>query len=175
METLIYWLQNNLIELLTAIGTLFAMYFAYRSAKMSETANKAQFSPFIVPTIFYYNKGNERGTQPNSFWFEIENRSEYKNAFAKKVKIIINGSKINNSEWEIKENNSIINNCETINPGQKVTVAKKNIDITNFVPGTVKISYEDILGNKFQTICNLIDCDKNKDNYIDYSWKYKQK
>ena len=175
MEVLICWIKNNIVDILVALGTLGAMYFAYRSAKMSEMANKAQFSPFIVPVYFFFNKGNDRGTQPNSFSFEIKNGSEYKNAFAKNVEIVVSGSKINNSDWKITENNLTLNTYETINSEQKITLTKEKIDIINFVPGIIKISYEDILGNKFETICNLGDFDKEKDGNIDYSWTYKQK
>jgi hypothetical protein len=144
---ILHSLNKNLFNILSAVGVLVAAYFSYRSAKMSEQANKANFSPLIVPsTISYIPVGDHltNGKPCESFFnIIIENRTEYKNAFAKNISI-----KIENKVWW---------KIESLNPSQSCDLNANNKPIDNFISKLVQITYEDILGNKFKTECFLAD------------------
>ena len=165
------WFFQHLDTLIAAIATCAAAYFAYRSARMSEIANKAQFSPLLIPSDITYISDNDylENGKPNksSFYLNIENRSEYANAFAKNILISVGGREW----WGLK----------TLDSGESVTPQKQGALKEDVLSKELKITYEDILGNKFETKCFLSDkIEKVSEIHssatmIKFDWKYIQK
>ncbi len=170
---ILHSLNKNLFSILSTVGVLLAAYFSYRSAKMSEQANKANFSPLIVPNTISYIPAGDYLTNgkpcESSFNMTIENRTEYKNAFAKNVAIEIGGK----VWWKI----------ESLNPSQSVGLNTNDKSIDEFLSKLIQITYEDVLGNKFKTEC--LSADKvTKDplygdieqtaTHIRFNWRYIQ-
>lgn len=168
---IIDWVVHNLLNLIVSIGTLLAAYFAYRSAKMSEIANKAQFSPLLIPSnIIYISAGayieNDQKNK-SSFYLTIENRTQFTNAFAKNITISINGD----LWWSL----------ETLDSGVSTRPEKKDILKEEILSKELVIAYEDILGNKFETRCILGSELKSRSpihsesDMIPFDWQYIQK
>ena len=155
-------LNQEVIGFLTAAGTLAAACFAYRSAKMSKIANIAQFSPLIVPLPIqqYMPAGEDTEVDgsptPARIYFKIENRSIYKNAFAKKISV-----NIMRNEYTL----------DSLNPEKDHIFRLNNIELEKVLNKDFMINYEDILGNKFITVFNLTEL---KDKKILCKWNYIQ-
>jgi hypothetical protein len=166
-----YWITQHLDTLIAAIATSAAAIFAYRSARMSEIANKAQFSPLLIPSDITYISADDHleNSKPNesSFYLNIQNRSEFSNAFAKNIVISINGD----VWWELG----------TLDSGGNVMPQKRGVLKEQVLSKELVIAYEDILGNKFQTRCTLSNkIEKQSEIHssatmIRFDWKYIQK
>jgi len=165
------WFLQHFDTLVAAIATSVAAFFAYRSAKMSEQANKAQFSPLLIPIkIDYIPEGSHQvNNKPNksAFSITIENRTEYKNAFAKNISIEIN----EDLRWKV----------DTLNPDKMAYLSREDISKDKFLSKILSIKYFDILGNKFETICNLSNeivkesPIHHEATFVGFDWKYIQK
>ncbi len=146
--------MNPLISLIAAIATGVAAYFAYRSAKMSEIANKAQFSPLLIPTEIYYQEAEP--FNPSHFFIRLDNSTEYKNAYAKNIYAEVNGERLMRDD---------------IKPGSYHHFRWDNtVKITT---GQITFYYEDILSNKFETKCLLQG--EAPGNKVLFGWRYYQK
>ncbi|MBU6430982.1 MAG: hypothetical protein KGJ58_03670 [Patescibacteria group bacterium] len=129
---MIYWLIQHIDTLIASMTTIVVAFFAYRSARMSEIANKAQFSPVIEPVEVMYHMSTD---QSHSLSMKLRNVSKYPAAFAKSVEIVIDGKIIM---------------LDNIDPDETRTITNNNMALN--LTGQFYIKYEDILGNKFKTI-----------------------
>jgi hypothetical protein len=152
------WLTtaSAIAGVISAICTGIAAYYAARSAKMSEKANRAQFSPFIVPTRIFYS------SQSKIFEISFRNKTQYQNAYAKNVYIEKSGSRA----WE----------DDTIGPDNPEYAPSSarfdNIEANDEFFSEIKIIYEDILKNKFET--KIIPIRIEDKSTLDFKWEYIQ-
>jgi len=161
---------NSIISLVAVTAMTAAAYFAYRSARMSEVSNKAQFSPFLLPYyINYFKEGLHRtNSEPSksNLMVDLENRTEYKNAFAKNIVAKIDGVSI----WK----------TSSLGPGDQDRFSVPDISSDKVLGKTLTIEYQDILGNKFETKCQLAEKtgyekEAEKDSpHVSFKWSYKQ-
>ena len=156
ISSAIHWIGQNMLNLLVSIGTLLTAFFAYRSAKMSEQSNRANFSPLIIPRSAFF-----QGRDSEEFILHFENISTYHNAYAKKIEVFLEGVSIDK--------------VDSISPEANHTIYNKPVKKENIVFKKISIIYFDIMNNKFETTCTIKEKGDVKNLYIDLSdWKYIQ-
>lgn len=162
--TLIYilfgfdWFVKNfnmslIFDFVLSVATSFTVLFAYRSAKISEQANKASFSPILKP-ISSQISGDRLSVT-------FQNISNYHFAYAKSIRVYLDGV--------------LISERDSLDPDHEDTIYKYKIERKDVVNKKISIKYLDILKNKFETIFT-IKADKEEQNYFNVQdWQYIQK
>lgn len=125
-------------QFIITIATAFVAYFAWRSAKISEQANRANFSPLLIPTGFSYEKEKTVNDKlvPSQVFIVMNNTSTYQNAYAKNIMLKIG------SETKTQK---------TIEPGSNHYFRFSGRSIKELCGEALCVNYQDILQNRFIT------------------------